>query len=755
MRSTSGACTLLCLLLLSSVMFAVPPQSPTEPDRELTSPMNAQTVLLIDAQQEVNWSIEVRSGPFFVAVDCSAGSGCPQTTLTITEAGGNTHQATERFRIELSGNLSAGTHTLSISRDSSSGDLSLTLTTIWLDPMGGEFLDAPSVLPDPGSDASAWPVLSAVGCGNYTACGVTDRGDIGSASSWWNGSLADVDDIDSLLLNGSEGDVFEFELVAHSTEVTIEIWNRTDDDLQMLSSITHGLAQLPESDSRQVLSQPVEGELWLLLITAGGEGGMYSLNVARHVAGLESESGDLPGIPFLSPEHTTGVATSGHLGYEDYAGDMLRFPAGSRSHIRIEWTSSAPCDLSLHVHNLTWDLFTTYPSSVGSGIDIVLPEGTDGFSIGFDNQSSALIWTLSATDLGPHDAGYLGDATDHRPTGEAAGAAMQEHTGSSGTISGSLDIDDQRDVYLIERELGFPDRSWFSTTLESEPGCCRVSIEQLNTSAYIGWTTVDSNTSDLVGMSTSVGLELDHGRHLLVVEPVGPLNEQVEYTLLWGWATPEVEENDTDGEWQDLSGDFRNFYILVGVMFLSPWLLIFYWRWQDRGTLRLEVHERKRLARLRERLVAADVDDTEDPHALEDALNSLADTDWEALILEWGEPVVRHLTEGIDLACWRLESNDDSARLAVGISTGSDSWTLAALRFQAIEGAEWKVGTVVPEAMAEGDELFLGELSANSDRFLRVDLEGSAEGLDIHLSGLVGGEPIAAIPTRAVMLEEE
>lgn len=717
--------------------------------------MWTQTILLTDAQQEVNWSVEVRSGPFFVAVDCSAGSDCPQTTLTLTEAGGTVHQATERFRIELSGDLSAGTHTLSISRDSSSGDLTLTLTTIWLDPMGGEFLDAPSDLPAPGSNASDWPLLSAVGCGNYTACGATDRGALGSASSWWNGSLADVGDIDVLLLNGSEGDVFEIELVAHSTEVTIEIWNRTDDDLHMLSSTTHGLAQPPETDSRQVLSQPDQGELWLVLLTAGGEGGMYSLNVARHAADLESGLGDLPGIPFLSPEHPTGVAASGHLGENDDAGDMLRFPAGSRSRIRIEWTSSAPSDLSLHVHNLTWDLFTTYPSTVGSAVELVLPEGADGFALGFDNQSSALIWTLLATDLGPHDAGYLGDATDHRPTGEAAAAAMQEHTGASGTITGILGVDDQRDVYLIERVLGFPDRSWFSTTLDSEPGCCRVTIEQLDTSAYIGWTTVASNTSDLVGMSTSVGLELDHGRHLLVVEPVGPLDEQVAYTLSWGWATPEAEENETDGEWQDLSGEFRNFYILIGVLFLSPWLFIFYWRWQDRGALRLEVHERRRLERLRERLVAADVHDADDPHALEDALKSLADTDWEALILEWGEPVVRHLTEGIDLACWLLESSDDSVRLAVGISTGSDSWTLAALRFQAIEGAEWKVGTVVPEAMVEEDELFLGELSANSDRFLRVDLEGSAAGLDIQLSGLVGGDPIAAIPTRAVMLEEE
>ena len=743
------------MLLLFAVLFVAPPQATTNPDRSLDSPMNAQTILLSDTQQEVNWTIDVRSGPFFVAVDCSAASNCPQTTLTLTEAGGTVHQATERFRIELSGNLSAGTHTLSISRDSSSGDLSLMLTTIWLDPMGGEFLDAPNDLPAPGSDATNWPMLSAVGCGNYTVCGAMDRGEIGSASSWWNGSLSDVNDIDTLLLNGSEGDLFEIELAAHSTEMTIEIWNRTNDDLQMLSSRTHGLAQPPESESRQVFSQPTGGELWLFLMTAGGEGGVYSLNVARHGVDLESEFGDLPGIPFLSPEHVTGSPASGHLGHEDNAGDMLKFPAGSRSKINIEWASSVPSDLSLHVHNLTWEIFTTYPSSVGSDIDVILPEGADGFALGFDNQSSALIWTLLATDLGPHDAGYLGDATDHHPTGEADATVMQEYIGASGTISGSLDVGDQRDVYLIERELGFPDRSWFSTTLESEPGCCRVSIEQLNTSTYIGWTTVASNSSDLVSMSTSVGLELDHGRHLLVIEPIDPVGEQVDYTLLWGWATIEDGNNDTDEQWQDMSGEFRNFYILVGVLLLSPWLLIFYWRWKDGGTIRLEEHERRRLLRLRERLVAADVDDSNDPHALEDALISLEDTDWEALIMEWGEPAVRHLTEGIDLACWRLESSAELVRLAVGISVGSESWTLAALRFQAVEGAEWIVGTVVPEAMIEDDELFLGELVANTERFLRVDLEGSADGLDIHLSGLVGGNPIAAIPTHAVMLEEE
>ena len=38
---------------------------------------------------------------------------------------------------------------------------------------------------------------------------------------------------------------------------------------------------------------------------------------------------------------------------------------------------------------------------------------------------------------------------------------------------------------------------------------------------------------------------------------------------------------------------------------------------------------------------------------------------------------------------------------------------------------------------------------------MQIELEGTAAGLDLHLSGLVDGQPLAAIPARALLLDDE
>ena len=199
----------------------------------------------------------------------------------------------------------------------------------------------------------------------------------------------------------------------------------------------------------------------------------------------------------------------------------------------------------------------------------------------------------------------------------------------------------------------------------------------------------------------------------------------------------------------------NNFYIIVAILLLSPWILIAYWRWKSGGELELEAHEKRRLERLRERLTAADPTNERDPHALLHALESLADTNWEALLAEWGEPLVRHTTESLDLVIWELSNEDNRSSLTVGLTLLNEEWTLAAIRFQAVEGSEWNVSSVVPDSLFDGDEVFLGDLKPKSSRFLRIDLEGEAKGFDLILSGLVGGKPVAAVPTKAALLEEE
>ena len=144
-----------------------------------------------------------------------------------------------------------------------------------------------------------------------------------------------------------------------------------------------------------------------------------------------------------------------------------------------------------------------------------------------------------------------------------------------------------------------------------------------------------------------------------------------------------------------------------------------------------------------------------DPNALIHALESLADTDWMALLSEWGSPLVRHTTESLDLVVWELSSGENHISLTIGLTLQKEEWNLAGIRFQAIEGSEWRISNVVPENLFDGDEVFLGDIKEKTSLFFRIDLDGEAKGFDLILSGLVGGKPVAAVPTRAAILEEE
>ncbi|MBO57739.1 MAG: hypothetical protein CMA77_01945, partial [Euryarchaeota archaeon] len=352
----------------------------------------------------------------------------------------------------------------------------------------------------------------------------------------------------------------------------------------------------------------------------------------------------------------------------------------------------------------------------------------------------------------PNDGGTPGDAPDNHPSGEADTLGWEILQSESGETIGIIGGPDVRDVYLISREEGHPNRNWLSATIEADPGSCSVKLIEMNTTSYDSWNIISWNISEMQGQQANVGLELPYGRHLMVVESNS--NEEVEYSIQWSWIT--LEGNDTlDGEWIDYSSEIDSFFIIIGLLLLSPWILIAYWRWKGGGSLELEIHEKRRLKRLRERLTRADPKNEKDPHALIHALESLADTDWNALISEWGPPFVRHTTQSLDLVVWELSSGKNQISVTIGLMLEKEEWNLAGIRFQAIEGSEWRISNVVPEALFDGDEVFLGDMKEKSSTFLRVDLEGEAKGFDLILSGLVGGEPVAAVPTRAALLEEE
>jgi hypothetical protein len=713
--------------------------------------------------EDTNWSktISARAGPFFVSVDCISESNCKDLDLTVTDSSGTEFTDSGRFSLELEGYVSYGNVTISVTRDA--GTLqSIEVRSIFLDPSSGEFGDAPASPPLPGESADGHPFLEGLSCGNLTICAsVISSG----ANSYWNGTIDSADDSDTFRLVADEGDVFAIRIVGVTGAILVEAWERSTTELNMIKSETHNTPSNLTDPAWMFLEQKPDFDLWLVISSVDGETGLYSLIAHLGDASAETDYGETPANPWSGPEfpgpwqQLTGYLTT----FDD--GDSIRLQVGSRSLLSFSVTAFAPFDVQLNVRTGTWNLLDSWNSTENNGGhyvnlqgEITLPEGTDAAAITILNASDATFWHLSIFRNGPEDGNLLGDAHDNYPADQGSALGYSEHIGESGSISGTIGGEDNRDVYLVARQLGFPYRSWLGATLEGEMGCCTLRVVQLNTSLYSPWPVMAQNETALSGQQASVGIDLPHGYHLLVVEADG--NETVEYTLNWGWASlGGASENGDDengqGNWIDYRERATLFYIFIGFVLLSPWVVIAFWRWRDGGELKLEKHERRRLQRLMERLVAADPSDENDPNALLHALESLADTDWRALILEWGEPIVRHTTDSLDLAVWDLAPNARGRTVTVGLRLGGEEWTLAAIRFQAIEGSEWVVGGVTPEALFDADEVFLGDLKANTNRFLRIDLEGEAQGFDILLSGLVGGQPVAAVPTKAVILEEE
>ena len=59
-----------------------------------------------------------------------------------------------------------------------------------------------------------------------------------------------------------------------------------------------------------------------------------------------------------------------------------------------------------------------------------------------------------------------------------------------------------------------------------------------------------------------------------------------------------------------------------------------------------------------------------------------------------------------------------------------------------------------PKMLTREDEIFLDTINDNSRVFIRIDLQGNADALNINLSGMVDGEPMAAKPANTIYRSE-
>ncbi|MBI87673.1 MAG: hypothetical protein CMB67_01410 [Euryarchaeota archaeon] len=310
------------------------------------------------------------------------------------------------------------------------------------------------------------------------------------------------------------------------------------------------------------------------------------------------------------------------------------------------------------------------------------------------------------------------------------------------TLVGKLSSNDSVDVFAIE--ITSEDGAIVGFAIETGENMS-VIIQRLN---QTDWGIEDFS-------NISIGeIGLPQGLHAIRVERLGVFEEEIEYAI--------ILENvgllsDLDGEFVNLDWMFTPFYIFAGIFLILPLLIVLWWnrdqKWFQMGKGEsFSEHERQTLFALRERF-AGESGKLVSEEVLETSLSLLGDGTWDSVIDQFGPAEIRYLTGHLDVSVWRFSAKGDS--LLVGIKTGDCDWKMGAIRIYSPKGKAVSIGGVDPDLMFENDEVFIGDISRNTTKFLRIAIVGNVGRVSMHVSGLVDGVPVAAVPTNSIDDSEE
>jgi len=539
----------------------------------------------------------------------------------------------------------------------------------------------------------------------------------------YEGELSDPQDIDNITLGDEVGVVHFIQLVHADEPLKIAI---------LEDGLLHGEA---EANMTAFLSSGGGNPMWIEISNANFTSpNSYRILIHSNAADEDVELRD--------------KTTAGYVHESDSVGDRSYFTTGGNAEIEIEWFGGEMTEFIGHMTHLPSGHVTTLEFDNFYGNMTINTPAVDSrhetyeFSISARTNAGAAPWTLNKTIQTQGDALCHHDCPNSIDEENIMSDAVTIEDERWETI-GNLSEHDTVDVYSIS----IPGEVWETHRLIAtiEGGDEVLQIQSWNnTGDYIS----PLDVAEGVG---TVGLNMTPGYHAVKVTRADSAVGTNSYHLVL--QTINVSNEDDKpveaGPIVDRWKEFIPFYVGIGLLMLAP---MGYVVWSLRGNKlsdEVQSHERGRLKRLRERLARL-IKTNADEFEINSALQMLEEVQWRATIAEMGEAELSHHTESVTLKAWRMGEGS----LLVGIHVEVAPWELAALRFEAAGGPSWKITKVSPKSLFDGDEIFLDTLDVGATRFLSLELEGTATGLDLHLSGLVEGKPLAAIPARALLMDE-
>ncbi|MFQ3344061.1 MAG: hypothetical protein ACKVI6_03230 [Candidatus Poseidoniales archaeon] len=544
----------------------------------------------------------------------------------------------------------------------------------------------------------------------------------------YTGALTSDDDKDSINIIGNNGDMIAIKNFVHSNEMNIEIWNSNGEIKTLIEDLSSNI------DEEYYFEYP-EGDLWLRIVpSVEMEYSPYQFQIIRYDSSKESPDSTELANPWI---HGTalpfGEEFLGHIVSSDYEGDSLLVRIGSKMDLKLICKFSNEVNIEIFFHQ-TGGNETQYIESVNHCPDEIHTNDL-AQAIEFRITSNfSVSWEIGLVADVIGDGGNLGDAPDYIWQHGLIDDNWLKINNNGYEYTGMLDNDDEIDIFAIE---------------VTEENGSHIYLNQSQGEVNIQIIILNQENGMIINYTNGSEIIAPKGIHALRIEKKNGESGAIEYSFL----SPEFKIYEQDNtQLEDLSSMFTNFYIFVGIMFLSPMMLVIWWNKENlRGNKKLifiEQHEVKRLANLRAK-ISKDID----KDVIISSLHQLGDSPWESVIQEWGDPQLKHFTEQVEVCIWKI--NEDGTNLLLGLNTSNKIWNMAAIRIFASEGPAVTISEITPEQIFDGDEIFLGTLEKRNSIFLKVAIANGPLNIDFQLSGLVGGKPMAASSRLAINWTEE
>ena len=594
--------------------------------------------------------------------------------------------------------------------------------------------DLPDLVPPPGQQGE-WTSMSASSNCQLNRC---SRSEILSEGASFVGVLDTSADDDAILVEGDNGDVVKISNIESPDSISIEYWSRSDSKT-LIGSIS-------SSESSSVyLDYPEDAELWVRIVHSDeSDFSPYRFNLVRFDDENEGPAGEELGNPWIYDYQLSSNSTSydfyrGHISSNDQVGDSLLISTGAKISLPIVCHFTGVVALEILLHGIDGEKEKIVEDSNQCPQNIETSPSSTG--IEFRVKSEQVIeWEIEVASPVSGDGVLLGDAPDLLWLESGPSEFWGLISPSNTPYSGSLGNEDRIDIHPFEITDSNGSRVMIRSDIESPV------TYQIQTLSQDSW--------QILNYTNGTVISVPPGIHAIRVEGLSPIVGDVEYEFYMVYLGEDIPD---EGEYRDLSHLFTNFYVLIGGLMLLPLAVVLWWNrslFLEKKNTRtgFEIHEVKKLELLRERLSLEGENLEGDTEGIVKALSMLGDSSWDEALYDLGKPSLRHMTEQIEICSWVIP---ESSFLILGIRTFQEKWELTALSVSSPEGSTASITKVSPDHMFEDNEVFLDTLSPETKRFLSLEISGSPSLLELEVSGLVDGEPLAAVPREALSFDGE